>query len=188
MIYIIIAGIVVLAAVVGMWAIFTSNSLIAKRNRVHQCRSGIGIVIKQRNDLIPNLVAAVKAYMGHESELLTRIAEFRSRALHESDDETIESGAKLSALLSRLNIAVEEYPELKADSQFLSLQREIAEMELELQAIRRTCNAAIVDYNNSIEMFPSSVIASWKNHTPEKLIAIPESEMQPVSVAQLFEK
>ena len=178
-----------LLAVGGVcWVVYTSNSLIYKRNRIRQCRSGIGIVLKQRNDLIPNLIAAVKVYMAHESELLTRIAELRSRALPEPERESFAGGAELSALLARLNLTVENYPELKADQQFRALQQQIVEMECELQAIRRTCNAAIVDYNNAIEMFPSSLIASWRNHTPETLLVIPEQEMQEIRVAEFFKR
>lgn len=85
----IIAVISILAIlfIIILWAIFTNNSLIAKRNRVKQCRSGICVVLKQRNDLIPNLVASVKAYMGHENEILTRIAELRSKATNASETE-----------------------------------------------------------------------------------------------------
>lgn len=176
------------AVLVAAWAIFTSNNLIAKRNRVRQCRSSIGVVIKQRNDLIPNLVSSVKAYMGYESELLARIAEIRTRALHESEHESIASGAELSSLLSRLNFVVEKHPELKADTQFLSLQGQMAEMERELQAVRRTYNAAVTDYNNAMQMFPASLIASYGRHVPEPLIEIPESETGSVSVNELFGK
>ncbi|MCH5328233.1 MAG: LemA family protein [Coprobacter sp.] len=187
-VYLIVTVAVMLAIGMAAWGIFTSNSLIYKRNRIRQCRSGIGIVIKQRNDLIPNLVGAVKAYMGHESDLLARITEIRARALHQSENENMESGAEISSLLSRLNIAAENYPELKADNQFLTLQHQITEMERELQAVRRTYNAAVADYNNAIAMFPSSVIASWGKHTPEKEIVIPESEMHGINVSELFKK
>ena len=183
---IIVSVAALLLAAVVVWAICTSNALVYKRNRIRQCRSGIGIVVKQRNDLIPNLVGAVKAYMAHESELLARIAEIRSRAMRESENESMADGAELSALLLRLNVAAENYPELKADSHFLALQSRITDMECELQAIRRTCNAAIVDYNNAVEMFPSSLIASWRKCQPEELIAIPESEMQDIRVTELF--
>ena len=147
---ILIVIVAAVAALLVIWGIVTHNSLIARRNRVRQCRSGICVVLKQRNDLIPNLVASVKAYMGHENELLTRI------------------------------------PELKANAQFLHLQGQIEEMENELQAIRRTYNAAVTDYNNAIEMFPSSIIASWGRHTQEALIEIPDPEKQAASVAELF--
>lgn len=174
--------------VILLWAIFTSNNLIAKRNRVSQCRSGICVALKQRNDMIPNLVASVKAYMGHESEVLTRIAELRSKAASASESEQIRGGTEMSSLLARLKVAVEDYPELKADTQFLNLQQQIEEMENELQAIRRTCNAAVTDYNNYIEMFPSSVIASWRRHERQELIEFPESEMREVRVGDLFKQ
>ena len=186
--HIILAAAAVLLIAIVVWAVYTSNSLVYKRNRIRQCRSSISIVIKQRNDLIPNLVSAVKAYMGHENELLSRIAALRARARRASESENIERGAELSALLSRLNIAVESYPELKADTQFLSLQHQISDMDRELQAVRRTCNAAITDYNNAVEMFPSSVVAACGHHLPEQLIEIPESETGDLRITAWLER
>lgn len=186
------AGIIMTICLIGLllllalWGIATNNSLIAKRNRVKQCQSGICVVLKQRNDLLPNLVASVKAYMGHENEILIRITDLRSRTSSASEGEQIRSGSEISALLGRLNVAVENYPDLKANVQFLHLQSQIEEMENELQAIRRTYNAAVTDYNNAIEMFPSSIIASWRHHVQQELIEIPESEKQNVHVAELF--
>lgn len=174
------------AALLIVWGIATNNSLIARRNRVKQCRSGICVVLRQRNNLIPNLVAAVKAYMGHENEILTRITDLRARTSAAPELEQIRESGQISALLGRLNVAVENYPELKANAQFLHLQSQIEEMENELQAIRRTYNAAVTDYNNLIEMFPSSVIAAWAHHTQEELIEIPDHEKQPASVDELF--
>lgn len=176
----------VILLVILLWAVFTSNNLIAKRNRVKQCRSGICVVLKQRNDLIPNLIASVKTYMGHESEILTRIAELRSKVVSASENEQIKGGTEISSLLARLQVAVEDYPELKANEQFINLQEQIEEMENELQAIRRTYNAAVTDYNNSIEMFPSSIIASWRKHEQQDLIEFPESEMKAINVGDLF--
>lgn len=178
-----LAGFLFLLVVVG---IIISNSLIAKRNRVKQCKSGICVALKQRNDMIPNLVASVKAYMGHENEILTHIAELRSKADSASESEQIKNGNEISSLLSRLNVAVENYPDLKANTQFLHLQSQIEEMENQLQAIRRTYNAAVTDYNNAIEMFPSSIIASWNKHELQELIEIPEQEKQVVQVSDLF--
>ena len=178
--------IIVVLLIIILWAVFTNNSLIAKKNRVKQCRSGICVVLKQRNDLIPNLVASVKAYMGHENEILIRIADLRSRASNATESEQIKSGTEMSSLLSRLNVAVEDYPELKANQQFLHLQVQIEDMENELQAIRRTYNAAATDYNNYIEMFPSSIIASWRKHEQQELIEFPESEIKEVKVGELL--
>ncbi len=178
--------IIVILLIIILWAVFTNNTLIAKRNRVKQCRSGICVALKQRNDLIPNLVASVKAYMGHENEILTRVAELRSKASSASEMEQIKGGTEISSLLSRLNIAVENYPELKANEQFMHLQFQIQEMENELQAIRRTYNAAVTDYNNYIEMFPSSIIASWHRHEQQELVEFPESEIKEVKIGELF--
>ena len=183
---IVILSIIILLLVFLLWAVFTSNNLIAKRNRVKQCKSSICVVLKQRNDLIPNLVASVKTYMGHENEVLTRIAELRSKVSAASENEQIKSGTEISSLLARLQIAVEDYPELKANEQFQNLQWQMVDMENEIQAIRRTYNSAVTDYNNSIEMFPSSIIASWRRHEKQELIAFPESEMKAVKVGDLF--
>lgn len=183
---IVILSIIILLLVFLLWAVFTSNNLIAKRNRVKQCKSSICVVLKQRNDLIPNLVASVKTYMGHENEVLTRIAELRSKVSAASENEQIKSGTEISSLLARLQIAVEDYPELKANEQFQNLQWQMVDMENEIQAIRRTYNSAVTDYNNGIEMFPSSIIASWRRHKKQELIAFPESEMKSVKVGDLF--
>ncbi|MDE5784727.1 MAG: LemA family protein [Prevotella sp.] len=184
----IIISVAVILLIILLWAIFISNNLIAKRNRVKQCKSGICVVLKQRNDLIPNLIGAVKTYMGHENEVLTRIAELRSRVASASENEQIKSGTEISSLLTRLQVSVEDYPELKSNEQFINLQWQIEEIENELQAIRRTYNAAVTDYNNSIEMFPSSIIASWRKHEQQELIEIPESEMRNINVTELFGK
>lgn len=92
----------------------------------------------------------------------------------------------MSSLLSRLHVSVEDYPDLKADTQFHRLQQNLEDMELQLQAIRRTYNAAVTDYNNAIEMFPSSVVARHKHHESAPLIDIPEEEKRNPDVGKLF--
>ena len=150
---------IALITLLVLWYIWTANNLIAKRNRVKQCRSGICVALKQRNDMIPNLVAAVKSYMGHENETLTRIAELRSRTFQSSQEtEQIRTGNELSSLISKLQLSVEDYPELNA----------------------------VTDYNNSIEMFPSSIVAGRQNHHQEELIDIPEQEQRNVDVSALL--
>lgn len=187
--WILLGAVAGMAVLLVLWYVWTANNLVAKRNRVKQCRSSICVVLKQRNDLLPNLVAAVKSYMGHESEVLVRIAELRSRmSAAASEGEQIKAGGELSSLLARLNVSVEDYPELKADGQFHRLQANIEEMELQLQAVRRTYNAAVTDYNNAIEMFPSSVVARRQHHRQEELIEVTEEERRNVDVAALFGK
>ena len=180
---------ITLVILLVLWYIWTTNNLIAKRNRVKQCRSGICVALKQRNDMIPNLVATVKSYMGHESEILTRITELRSQSSQSSpESEQIKIGNELSSLLAKLQLTVEAYPQLKANEQFHRLQSSIEEMELQLQAIRRTYNAAVTDYNNSVEMFPSSIVARRQNHQQEELIDIPVQEQQNVDVNELLKR
>ena len=169
------------------WYIWCNNNLIAKLNRVKQCRSSICVVMKQRNDLLPNLVASVKSYMGHENEILTRITELRSRTFDPFQEaEQIDNATELSGLLARLQLSVEDYPELKADRHFHRLMTNIESMELQLQAIRRTYNAAVTDYNNAIQMFPSSIVARWQKHQAEELIDIPSHEMKYVNISEFF--
>ena len=140
------------------------------------------MALKQRNDMIPNLVAAVKSYMGHENEILTRITELRSHSFQPSQESRTNKKWTMNCtgLLTKLQLSVENYPELKANEQFHRLQNSIEDMELQLQAIRRTYNAAVTDYNNTIEMFPSSVVARQQGHHQEELIDIPEPEQQNV--------
>jgi len=181
--------IIILAVIVilTLWFIITYNNFIAKNNRVKQTESSISVMLKQRNDMIPNLVAAVQTYMGHENSTLTKIAELRAQMQQSnSEREQIQLGAEMSKKLADIKVAVENYPELKADKQFLKLEDSIEEMEYQLQAARRTFNAAAVDFNNYVQMFPSSIIASMKNYKPYELITIPESEKVNVDVKALF--
>lgn len=170
-----------------LWVIMTYNKFIAKNNRVKQTESSICVMLKQRNDMIPNLVATVQNYMGHENSTLTKIAELRSSIQQAGNEqEQIQLGAELSRKLADIKVTVENYPELKADKQFLRLEESIEEMEYQLQAARRTFNAAAVDFNNSVQMFPSNIIASMKHYQPYELITIPESEKANVNVKDLF--
>jgi LemA protein len=173
--------------VVILWFIFTGNSFIAKNNRVKQTESSICVMLKQRNDMIPNLVAAVQSYVGHENATLTRIAELRSLMQQTGNEqEQIRMGAELSRKLADIKVAVENYPELKADRQFIRLEESIEEMEYQLQAARRTFNAAAVDFNNYVQMFPSSIVAGMRHYQLYELITIPEAEKTNVDVKALF--
>lgn len=188
MLYVIVGIGIVVVLLLG-WFIKTQNSFVAKKNRVRQCESGVCVALKQRNDMIPNLVAAVKTYMDFEHDTLTKITELRSQADKATDEQTqIHIGSQLSAALPRIKAVVEQYPQLKANEQFVRLEKSIEEMEMQLQAIRRTYNASVVNFNNYVEMFPSSIIAGLKNYTVMPLIEIPEAEKQNVDVKSLFTK
>ena len=178
------SGIVIL---ILAWGIITYNSFIAKKNRLKQCESSICVMLKQRNDLIPNLVATVKEYAKHEHQTLTDVISLRSKVMGTSNpQEEIALGSRISEALPSINALRESYPELKANTHFLQLQDSIEELELQLQASRRTYNAAVVSFNNAVEMFPSAIIAGMSKFTCFDLIDIPEVEKKNVNVSSLF--
>lgn len=166
------------------------NSLIGKKNQVEYALSGVDVQLKKRHDLIPNLVATVKQYMEHERALLERITELRAQAtrpdLPEGDRMQIE--AQLSGALRSLMIAVENYPQLKANENFLHLQASLNEIEEQIAAARRAYNSAVTDYNNAIEMFPTNFIASTMGLKRRAVFEAEEAERATPSVSQLFQQ
>jgi len=144
-----------------LWAIGTYNKLIKLRNLAEEAWSGIDVQLKRRADLIPNLVNTVKGYMDHERELLSKITELRSRTLGATNlDERIKAEAALSRTLGNLFAVAENYPELKANQNFLDLQNKLAEIEDQIQMARRYYNGTVRNLNIAIETFPNSIIAS----------------------------
>lgn len=188
MILILLLVVLVLLLIISIgWMVVAGNNLVAKRNRIDQCWSGISIVIKQRNDMIPNLLTTVKTYAKHEHEVLTQIAALRGEAMKEGDVHMqMKRNNRLSSMIGQLKSVIEAYPDLKANEQFVALQSKIVEMEEELQAMRRTYNAAVTDYNNSIEMFPSSLIASQRGYERKELLEIPQEELGSLNIASLI--
>ena len=133
------------------------NSLIARKNQVENVFGSVDALLKKRYDLVPNLVATVKTYMKHEKAVLTEVTRLRAQAI--SPDvpaaEKLEIHRKMSRLLHRIMVAVEQYPELKSNQNFLHLQASLNEIEEQISAARRAYNATVTDYNNAIEMFPT---------------------------------
>ncbi|MHC4665361.1 MAG: LemA family protein [Planctomycetota bacterium] len=181
MLYAIIAFIVLLAIPVLIY-----NSLIGKKNQVLNVFGTIDALLKKRYDLIPNLVATVKGYMQHERSLLEEVTKIRAEALSEriSDNDAVELDDKLTRALSRVLLAVENYPDLKASDNFMHLQRTLTELEEQISAARRAYNAAVTDYNNAVEMFPTNIIASMMNYRRRRFFEISEKERQSVDVAK----
>jgi len=164
------------------------NSLIAKRNAVNNAFAGIDAYLKKRYDLIPNLVAAVQKYMEHERGLLNEITELRSRAIsgNISDSERVELDNKISRALGAINIAVENYPDLKANTNFLQLQASLNEVEEQLSAARRAYNAAVNSYNNAVQMFPTNLVAMIMGFKARPFFEASKAERQNVNVKNLF--
>jgi LemA protein len=133
------------------------NRLIALNRRCEQAEADIDVQLKQRHDLIPNLVETVKGYAGHERGTLDAVMKARNAAVSAPSAGT---EAALGGALSRLMMVAEAYPELKADSQFSNLQMEIGDTENKIAASRRYLNNAVNEYNTSCEVFPANMIAS----------------------------
>lgn len=136
------------------------NSLVSKRNQAENAFATIDVMLKKRYDLIPNLVTIAKQYAEHEKEVFTKVAQMRNRNYKEmTDDDKMELDKSFNQAGERLIILAESYPELKASENFLQLQRALNETEEQLAAARRTFNAAVTDYNNKVESFPSNLLA-----------------------------
>jgi len=144
-----------------LWFVGNYNGLIRLRNHCDESWSGIDTELKRRHDLIPNLVECVKGYAAHERSVFEAVVEARTRAArdHATPGAMARDENHLVSSLGGLFAVAEGYPDLKADRQFLHLQQELVNTENRIQAARRFYNANVRDFNNRIEMFPSSVIA-----------------------------
>lgn len=177
-----------LAVVLLLAWIVIYNSVIGSRNAVDSAFSSIDVMLKKRSDLIPNLVASVKQYMLHEAGLLEKITQLRTTATspNVSEADRLQAEGQLSGALGQLRVAVENYPALRANENFLQLQGALNESEEQISAARRAFNAAVLDYNNSIDMFPYSLVASMNNFQRRAFFEIPETERKNVNVKELF--
>ena len=181
--------IAIVAVVLGLLiVIWLYNSLINKKNQVQNAFGGIDALLKKRYDLIPNLISAVKTYMEHEAGVLTEITELRTKVVSGqlSNDEKVNLDNKISKSIGGIMVAVENYPDLKASQNFSQLQAALNEVEEQISAARRAYNAAVTDYNNATEMFPSSFFASLMGYKMKPLFEISQTERENVDVANLF--
>jgi LemA protein len=152
--------ILAVVALIVFWLIAIYNTLVRLRNTRQNAFADIDVQLKQRHDLVPQLVDTVKGYASHEKELLTRITEARTAAMGATTiDEKIKTETQLSTALQGLKVSVEAYPDLKANQNFLQLQEELSDIENKLAAARRYFNAATTEYNTSTETFPNNLIA-----------------------------
>jgi LemA protein len=144
------------------------NNMTKKRIIVREGWSGIGTFLQQRNDMIPNLVETVKGYAVHESKTLQDVVKWRNRSVSAtSNAEKMEASNKMNEALVDFFAVAEQYPDLKANTNFLSLQADLKEMEVSLNQSRRYYNGAVRDYNQAIAVFPNSLIAGMFGFTAE---------------------
>jgi len=182
---IIIAAIIIIAIVVG---ISYYNRLIAKRNQITNAFSAIDVMLKKRFDLLPNLVETVKQYTKYEEGVLTKITELRTKATSPqlSNQEKIDLDRQIGTAVSGMMITAENYPDLKANQNFLNLQTVWTESEEQIAAARRNYNFSVTDYNNAIMMFPGSIFAGMLDYKPVQVIENAPEERRNVSAKDLF--
>ena len=171
---------IIIAIVVGLVAVglvSMYNNLVRLRNNRENAFANIDVQLKQRHDLIPQLVETVKGYAKHERELLERVTQARSAAMSASSiNDKVQAENALSSALSGLKIQLEAYPELKANQNFLQLQGEISDIENKLAATRRFFNSATRELNNAVQTFPSNLIAGMTGFHKEPMFEIPQEE------------
>jgi LemA protein len=156
-----------------MMVVSLYNRLVRLRNNREQAFADVDVQLKQRHDLIPQLIDSVKGYMGHERGVLTAITEARTNAMKATTiNEKIDAENKLSTALEGLKVSVEAYPDLKASQNFMELQNEIADIENKIAAARRFFNSATKELNVATELFPSNLIATLFNFKREPMFEL----------------
>ena len=174
-------------AVFALLVVSGYNSLVGRRNRADQAYSSIEVQLTQRYDLISKLVETVRQYMGHERSLLEDIVKLRSQAASAPTPAArIQADNELSRAMTQLNVTMENYPQLRSSENFVQLQRSLNEVEEQISAARRSYNAAAVDYNNAVEMFPGSIIAGAMSFGPKALYAAETRKLADVNMRELF--
>jgi len=156
-----------LSLAVLAWCVLTFNSFVRLRNRMREAFSGVDVQLRRRHDLVPNLVRVVAGYASHERGTLEEVTRARQGAASAADRRERERGEnELARSLDRLFVVAEAYPELRADRGFSELQRELVDVEEQIQYSRRYYNGAVRDYNNRIQQFPANVLARLAAMSP----------------------
>ena len=167
--------VIVVVVILAAWLVSMYNSLVKMRNNRENAFADIDVQLKQRHDLVPQLVETVKGYAAHEKDTLERVINARNGAIGaKTIDEKIVAENALSSALSGLKITLEAYPDLKANQNFLQLQEEIADLENKLSSVRRYFNSATKEYNNAVETFPSNILAGMFGFRKEVLFDLGE--------------
>lgn len=163
-------------AVLLLYFIAIYNGLVARRNQVREAWATVDTQLKRRYDLIPNLVETVRGAAKHESETLAAVTNARADAMSATGPMSADAQNKLTETLKSLFAVAENYPDLKANQNYLELQRELADTENKIQATRQFYNTVVMGLNTQIEQFPSNIIANMFGITPEKMFEIDDAE------------
>jgi LemA protein len=164
---------IVIIAIIILFFISVYNSLIRLRNQVKNAWAQIDVQLKRRHDLIPNLIETVKGYMTHERQIMENITKYRSQAMNaQTVGEKAQAESLLSGALGQLRVQVENYPDLKANQNFLALQEELTATENKISFARQNYNDQVLMYNNKIQMFPSNIVAGMFNFKEEEFFEL----------------
>lgn len=172
-------GIIILIVVVllAIWCVSLYNNLVKLRNNRENAFANIDVQLKQRHDLIPQLVATVKGYATHEREVLQKVTEARAAAMGATSiNDKINAENTLTSALAGLKVSLEAYPDLKANQNFLQLQGEISDLENKLAATRRFFNSTTRELNNAVQTFPSNIFAKMFGFNKEPMFEVPREE------------
>lgn len=175
---------IIAVAIIVLWLIAVYNGLIKLKNRTNEAWSDIDVQLKRRYNLIPNLVETVKGYAKHERELFEKVTQARTAAMGaQNTEEKVETENVLTGALKSLFAVAENYPDLKANQNFLELQRELSDTENKIQASRRFYNGNVRDFNIKIEKFPDNLVANMLGFKKKDFFETQEqAEREPVKV------
>ena len=183
MLYIGVAGAVVL--IILIWFVISYNTLVKQRVLYKEAFSGMDVFMKKRYDLIPNLVEIVKGYATHETQTIESAISARNRAAdsgqNDSIDKRIKCESELSGSVLRLMAVAEQYPELKADAQFLNLSQQLSAIETDISQARKYYNGAIRQYNTKIALFPVNIVASIGRFSEQPFFELSDTNERAVS-------
>lgn len=180
--------ILLLVCIIFLVGVRIYNSLIAQKNQVSKSFSTVDVLLKKRWDLIPNLVAVVKNHMQFEQQTLAEITRLRSQVMSGeiSNDQRLTLENQISRTMGNIVVQIENYPELKSDRHVTQLLESLNETEEQISAARRFYNTAVTEYNNTLEMFPSNLVANYMRYQAKELFVTPAEERNNVNVGELL--
>ena len=182
-ILIIVGGIL---AFFGLVYVMIYNGLIFQKNRVQNAFASMDVMLKQRYDLIPNLLDTVREFAAHEKGLIEGVTALRSQALAaKNPNERANIEKQLDVQMRQFVVSMERYPEVRSNQNYLQLQASLNECEAQIAAARRAYNAAVMDYNNKGQMFPSNIVAGMMDYPRMEPFSIPEVQRENVRIRDL---
>jgi LemA protein len=177
------AFVIITIIAIFVWYVSTFNKFVRLKNNAEEGFSTMDVCMKERYDLIPNVVETVKGYAKHEKETLTNVIEARNKAVSATTtEEKMKAEGDFSKVMSKLLMLTENYPELKANANFSSLQDQLANLETKIANSRKYYNACVKEFNILVESFPSNIVANSKGYKKMQMFEIPEEHRENVKV------